>query len=95
LISKGIIRDDEWFDMKANIHFDFQKDNYFSELKESEVLNQRIITLQQIDLYAGKYYSIEWIQKNVLMQSDEDIKEIAKQNKENPPPVPEDAQGAQ
>jgi hypothetical protein len=95
LISKGIIRDDEWYDIKQSIQFDFQKDNYFSELKESEVLNQRIVTLQQIDLYVGKYYSIEWIQKNVLMQSEEDIKEIAAQNKENPPPVPEDAQSAQ
>jgi hypothetical protein len=90
LISKGIIREDEWATMKPHIHFDFQKDNYFTELKESEILMNRLATLQQITLYAGSYYSQEWIQKNVLQQSDEDIKEIAKQNKENPPPQPED-----
>lgn len=89
LVSKGIIRDDEWYDMKQSIQFDFQKDNYFSELKENEVLMTRLAALQQIDLYVGKYYSIEWVAKNVLMQSDKDIEEIAKQNKENPPPPPE------
>jgi hypothetical protein len=90
LISKGIIREDEWSDIKPNIYFDFQKDNYFSELKESEVLMNRLATLQQISMYVGTYYSQEWIQKNVLQQSDDDIKEISKQNKENPPPQPED-----
>ena len=90
LISKGIIREDEWYDMKQNIHFDFQRDNYFTELKDNEILMTRLAALQQIDLYVGKYYSVEWVQKNVCMQSDEDIEEIQKQNKENPPPQPED-----
>jgi hypothetical protein len=95
LVSKGIIREDEWADMKPNIFFDFQRDNYFAELKDNEILMTRLAALQQIDLYVGKYYSTEWVQKHVLMQSDDDIEEIQKQNAENPPPVPEDAQGAQ
>ena len=90
LITKGIIREDEWYDMKQNIQFDYQRDNYFTELKDNEVLMTRLAALQQIDLYVGKYYSTEWVQKNVCMQSDEDIEEIQKQNKENPPPQPED-----
>jgi siroheme synthase-like protein len=90
LVCKGIIREDEWATMKQHIQFDFQKDNYFTELKESEILMNRLATLQQITLYAGSYYSQEWIQKNVLQQSEEDIKEIATQNKQNPPPQPED-----
>ena len=92
LVVKGIIREDEWKEIKSDIFFDFQKDNYFSELKESEILNQRIATLMQIAPFVGTYYSIEWVQKNVLMQSDEDIKDISKQNKENPPIVPEEGQ---
>ncbi|CAB4127032.1 Intein N-terminal splicing region [uncultured Caudovirales phage] len=95
LIAKGIIRDDEWFNIKQEIQYDFQKDNYFTELKENEVLMTRLAALQQIDLYVGKYYSIEWVAKNVLQLNDGDIKEIASQNKENPPPAPEDGQGAQ
>lgn len=95
LVAKGIIREDEWDFIKQEIQFDFQKDNYFSELKESEVLMNRLATLQQITPYIGQFYSFEWIRKNVLMQSDDDIKLIAAQNKENPPPAPEDSQGAQ
>lgn len=89
LIAKGIIREDEWATMKPNIYFDFQKDNYFAELKESEVLMNRLATLQQISAYVGSYYSQEWIMKNVLQQSDDDITEIKKQNAENPPQTEE------
>ena len=67
LIAKGIIRDEDWAIIKSDIFLDFQKDNYFSELKESEILNQRISTLMQISPFVGTYYSIEWVQKNVLM----------------------------
>lgn len=90
LICKGIIKDEDWAYIKQNIQFDFQRDNYFAELKDAEILQNRIATLNQISPYVGMYYSIEWIQKNVLMQSDEDIKEIALQNKQNPPVVPEE-----
>lgn len=90
LIAKGIIRAEEWVEIKQYIHFDFQKDNYFTELKENEILMQRLATLQQIDMYVGRYFSTEWVQKNVLQQSDEDIKEIIIQNKQNPPIVPEE-----
>jgi len=76
LISKGIIRPDEWDDIKQFIRFDYVKDNYFSELKENEIMLQRMSLLQQIDPYVGKYYSQEWIKKNILMLTDENIKEI-------------------
>ena len=79
LIAKGIIRADEWEDMKQFIRIDFVKDNFFSELKDNEILMQRVNLLQQLDPFVGKYYSQEWIKKNVLMQSDDDIKEIDKQ----------------
>ena len=92
LICKGIIREDEWFDIKSNIFFDFQKDNYFSELKENEMLMNRLNTLNIIQPYVGTYYSIEWVKKNVLQMSDDDIKEIAGQIKSEPKPVPEEGQ---
>lgn len=90
LISKGIIREDEWYDIKSNIFFDFQKDNYFTELKENEILMSRLAALQQISMYVGTYYSQEWICKNVLQQSDADIKDIKKQIASEPKPEPED-----
>lgn len=79
LVSKGIIREDEWAELVELIRYKFYEDNHFSELKDAEILQNRLANLQLIDLYVGKYYSIEWIKKNVLMQSDEEIKEISKQ----------------
>jgi hypothetical protein len=55
------------------------RDNYYAELKENEILQGRLSTLQNIDPFVGKYYSVEWVKKNVLQMSDEDIKEIEKQ----------------
>ena len=79
LISKGIIRADEWDEIKQFIRFDFVKDNYFSELKQNEIMQQRMAMLQQVDPFVGKYYSMEWVKKNVLMLNDQEIKDIDKQ----------------
>ena len=79
LVLKGVITPEEWDDMKLNIRFKFSQDNYFAELKETEVLTNRLSALQQIDPYAGKYYSHEWIRRHVLQQSDEEMEEIDEQ----------------
>ena len=79
LIAKGIIRADEWDDVHQDIRFDYQMDNHFAELKDNEILQQRINALQLIDPYIGKFYSIEYIRRNVLMQTEEEIEKIDKQ----------------
>lgn len=79
LIAKGIIRADEWEAIKSEIRFDFQRDNHFAELKNNEILQQRLNALQLLDPYIGKYYSIEYVRRNVLMQSEEEIDEIDEQ----------------
>jgi hypothetical protein len=79
LVAKGIIRPEEWDDMRQYVRYDFQKDNYFSELKDNEILLQRIQMLQQMDPYIGKYYSQAWITKNVLRIPEEEQKEIDKE----------------
>ena len=79
LILKKIVTSEEWEDMRSDIAVDFLKDNHFSELKDAELLRERLGTLREIDEYAGRYYSVEWIRKNVLMQNDDDIEEIIKQ----------------
>ena len=65
--------------MKNDITLDFVRDNHFSELRDSELLRERLQTLDQISNYVGEYFSKEWIQKNVLHFSDEDIEMIGKQ----------------
>jgi hypothetical protein len=79
LIAKGIIRADEWDDMVAQMRFDFQRDNHFTEMKNSEVLLQRMAALQQVDPFVGKYYSHNWVRKNILMQTEDEIKTMDKE----------------
>ena len=76
LVLKGIVTEEEWNEMKQEINIDYQQDTHFSELKESELLRERLGTIREIDEYVGKYFSQEWIRKNVLRQTDDDIKEI-------------------
>ena len=86
LILKGIITSDDWLEFKNKIHFNFNSDNYFSELKDAEILRERLTSLQQVEPYIGRFFSTEWIKKNVLMQSDEDIRDMQEQIDSEPPP---------
>ena len=79
LILKGVITSEDWPHMKENVRFKFAEDNHFAELRQTEVLRDRLSMLRDIDDYAGKYYSHEWIRKNILRQSDEDIEEMDEQ----------------
>jgi len=76
LILKGIITPDEWDEIKQNVRFKFSQDNYYAELKESEILRDRMALLRDVDDYVGKYYSHEWIRRKILHQSDEEIEEF-------------------
>jgi hypothetical protein len=79
LILKGIVTYDDWVYIAPKIQFDYAMDNYFSEIKESEMINGRINTLNMVAPYIGKYYSNEWVMKNVLRMSEEDIMEMFNQ----------------
>jgi Bacteriophage T4-like portal protein (Gp20) len=79
LVLKGIITIEDWDLIKQKINFKFAQDNYYAELKETEVLRDRISILGDVSTYAGIYYSHEWIRRHILRQTDEDIEEINKQ----------------
>lgn len=79
LILKGIMSNSEWEDISQKISFRFAKDVNFSELKDAELLTDRIRLLNDLDQFVGRYYSIEWVRKNVLKQTDEDIEKINNQ----------------
>ena len=76
LVLKKVCTEEEWRHFKEKIWYDFKKDNNFTELKETELLNNRIATLQLVDPYVGRYYSAEWVRKHVLQQTEKDIQEI-------------------
>ena len=76
LILKNIVTPEDWETMKDHIQYDFLYDNQFAELKESEMTQNRLGILAQIEPYIGKYYSTEYVRKRVLRQSDSEIIEI-------------------
>jgi hypothetical protein len=81
LLAKGIIDKGEWNVYQENINFIFEDDGYFSELKKLEMMTSRIDMLDTISSgeMIGRYYSIEWVRKNILMQSEEDMDVLDKQ----------------
>jgi hypothetical protein len=76
LVAKNIIRAEEWEDLRQDMEFVYDMDNHFAELKDNEILLQRIQMLQQMDPYIGKYYSSNWVKKNVLQLTEDEIKEM-------------------
>jgi len=87
LILKNIITDDDWNLFETYIKFDYTKDNYFEQQKQSSVMTDRVNLVTQMQPLIGKYYSNEWVRKHILQQSDEEIEEMDEQNmaeQENP-----------
>ena len=81
LILKGIITPEDWDEMEEHIQYDFLFDNHFNELKEQEMMMQRITLATQMDPFVGKYFSTEYIRRKILMQTEQEYKEIDKQMK--------------
>jgi hypothetical protein len=73
---KKVCNSEEWDKFKEDIWYDFKKDNNFNELKEAELMMSRVSILQLIDPFVGRYYSMEWVRKNVLHQTEDEMEEI-------------------
>ena len=84
LILKGIISTEDWALIKEGIRYDFQIDNHFEELKQAEILQNRLQILQDVDNHTGKYFSKKWVQRTVLKMTDDEIKEMEKEIAEEP-----------
>ena len=82
LLLKGVIAMDEWDHFKEHIQFDFLQDGHFTELKNAEILRERLDMLGQVESYVGTYFSKEYVKKQILRMSDEEIEEIDNQLKD-------------
>ena len=91
LLLKGIINEDDWYEIKDAIEYVWTRDSHFAELKQNEILRERLEVLSSLDEYIGKYFSNEWVRKNVLRQSEDEIKEMDKQIKIETGVDPDDA----
>ena len=94
LIMKSIITDQDWQSWKNEVNLDFTRDNHFSELKEAELLREKIQTLDQIQNYVGEYFSKQWVQKNILLFDDAEIERMDTEIAATQQQEPEDDQGA-
>ena len=96
LLLKGVITKEDWNMWKETIVFDFIEDNYFSELKQSEMIRERFDMLSSLDEHIGRFISNEWVRKNILRFTDDEIEDIQKQidqetkDGENDMPDPDD-----
>ena len=81
-VLKGICTDDEWKSFREHIHYNFIKDNNFTELKEAELMKERLSLLGEVDPYTGRYFSQAWIQRNVLRLNDDEIGVMQKEMEE-------------
>ena len=75
LILKNIITPEDWESMSDHIQYDFLYDNHFAELKEAELTTERVNLAQLVEPYVGKYYSNDYVRRNILRQSDQEIQE--------------------
>jgi len=76
LVLKQVMTIEDFNNIAADIKYDFSKDNYFTELKDGEMLTNRINNARNMQDMVGKYFSQEWLRKNVLQQSEDDIEEM-------------------
>ena len=85
LILKGVCTADDWETMREGISVDYIEDNYFSELKDFEIMKERIGMLDTISSHIGKYYSDKWVRSNILNQSEADIEHMDAEISEEKP----------
>jgi hypothetical protein len=81
LVLKGIIADEDWQLLHQRIKYDFLQDGHFAELKNAEMMKERLLLANEVRDYIGKFYSTKYVRKNILKQSDREIDEIDRQIK--------------
>jgi len=91
---KNIITEDDWNTWKNKLTIDYSRDNHFSELKEAELLREKIQSLDQVSQYVGEYFSKEWVQRNILLMDDDQIKNMEKEIAASQAQEPDNDQGA-
>ena len=79
LILKGILTPDDWEELKEDIQFDYIFDNHFTELKETEMLTERLNAVNMVEPFLGKYFSVDYVRRQILKQTEDEIEEIDQQ----------------
>ena len=81
LILKGIINEEDWQSVRESVTYDFLQDGHFAELKHTEMMRERLALANEMRDYIGKFYSVEYVRKNILKQNEREIEDIDNQIK--------------
>ena len=76
LVLTGVIAEEEWDKIKEHVQYDFLQDGHFAELRDSEILRERLEMLGTVEPYVGNFFSKAWVRKHILHQTQEEIDEI-------------------
>ena len=82
---KNVMTEAEWYDIKDSLRYAWQQDSYFEELKMNEILTTRMNLASQADAFVGRYYSEAFVKRDILKQTDDDVVQIAQDNRVDPP----------
>ena len=93
LVLKGICTREEWEKFKEDIYYDFRKDNNFTELREAELLQNRLQMVSQVDPFVGRYFSNNYVMNKILMMTDEEIESMQQEIQKEKDTLPDDMQG--
>ena len=77
-----LFRSTEWDEFRESIYYDYIRDNHFTEMRDTELLRERIATLNVVDPYIGRFYSANWVKRNVLQMSTEEIEDLNSEMKD-------------
>tara|TARA_E500000331_G_scaffold270274_1_gene261815 strand:- start:613 stop:1203 length:591 start_codon:yes stop_codon:yes gene_type:complete len=81
LILKGIINEEDWSNVRDSINYDYLQDGHFAELKNTEMMRERLQLASEMRDYIGKYYSLKYVRKSILKQNEREIEEMDNQIK--------------
>jgi len=81
LVLKGIIAEEDWYNIRDTLQYDFLQDGHFAELKNTELMRERLALANEMRDYIGKFFSVEYVRKNILKQNDREIENMNKQIK--------------
>jgi len=88
LVLKGICTSEEWDEFREEIYYDFIKDNNFTEMRDAELMRERVNTATMMEPFIGRYFSAKWVKKNVLQMTDEEIEKMEEEIEEEGPITP-------
>jgi len=89
LILKGVITDEDWAPMKENLNYTFLKDGHYAEMRDMDLLRDRLDILNSIEPFIGRYFSKEYVQKHVFRMTETEIGDMEKQIEDETPEEPE------